>query len=313
MIPSAFLFNPSSGRGKSLKKRRKIESALKKQGIKYEWFTSKSQKHLKKLARSTARDFPVVVAVGGDTTFQIVAAEMLAAGTSAAMGMLGTGSTNDITRCLGIQGPRQLCRAILSGETRLMDVGLLEMPGEKPIPFLGVLSLGMGVEVNRYMREFWSRHPVLRRGGNWVQTLAGLRGIRDTFRRGTVPSRIHIKNDIMEDWLDFSLIIFSNINSYAGGLRLTPHTNPFDGKMGCCILQSRNWRQTLSTAWLAQRGKHFDHPIVKVLSEPAFMLKSEDPIHVQYDGEVSQPTREFRISIKPAALKIVGGSFVSTK
>ena len=308
MFSTAFIFNPSSGRGKSLQKRRKIESVLKKQGIDYKWFTSNSQKHLKKLARSAARNFPVVVAVGGDTTFQIVASELLATDTSAAMGMLGTGSTNDITRSLGIQGAKQLSEAIRSRKTRQMDVGILEMPDEKPIYFLGILSLGMGVEVNRYMSAFWARHPNLRKGGNWTQTAAGIWGIRHSFRNGTVPARIRIQANGMDEWLDYTLLAFTNIAFYAGGIRLTPGVDSFDGRLGCGVLQTRSWMQTVAVAKRAYKGKHVDHPQVKIISGSTFMVQSQDPVRVQYDGEVSRATREFRISIKPAALKIVGCS-----
>jgi diacylglycerol kinase (ATP) len=302
----AFIFNPSSGRGKSLKKRRWIESELKKQGMEYQWFTSKSAKHLKKLARKATKEFPVVVAVGGDTTFQIVASELLSVKTTAAMGMLGTGSTNDITRGLGIQGVKKLCKAVRSGNTRQMDVGILEIPGKKPSFFLGVLSLGMGAEVNRYMSEFWARHPILRKGGNWLQTIAGIRGIRDCFRRNIIPATIRIQADGMDEWVDYALIAFTNINFYAGGINLTPDITPFDGLIGCCILQSRNTRQTVSAAWYAHRGKHKDHPYTKLLSGTSYLVNSEDPVRVQFDGELSQPTHEFRISVKPSALKIVG-------
>lgn len=304
---AAFLFNPSSGRGKSLKKRRNIESVLKKEKIRYKWLTSKSEKHLKKLAKSASKEYPVIVAVGGDTTFQIVASELLSAKTDAAMGMLGTGSTNDITRCLGIQRPKQLCRAIKSGQTRQMDVGYLEIPGEKhPTLFLGTLSLGMGVEVNQYMAKFWARHPLLKRGGDWVQTAAGIGGIRDTFRRGAVPSKIRIRAEGLDEWFDFALLAFTNINYYAGGLRLIPETNPFDGQLGCCVIQTEDWRQTIAVARLSQKGKHVDHPRVKIYSGSSFQMESEEPVTLQYDGEVTRPTREFRIFLQPAALKIVG-------
>ena len=306
MGPTAILFNPSSGRGKSQKKRQKIESALKKQRINYRWFTSKSEKHLKKLAKSAAKEFPVVVAVGGDTTFQIVASELLSAKTSAAMGMLGTGSTNDISRCLGLSCAKTLGKAINSRKTRHMDVGILEIPGKSPTLFLGVLSLGLGVAVNRYMSGFWSRHPILKRGGDLMQNFAGIQGIRNSFRGGAVPSKIRMRTEDIDEWLDYALMTFSNINYYAGGLMLTPDITPFDGQLGCCIIQTQNWRQTVAIGLQSRKKKHINNPHVRILAGSSFELSSEIPIDVQYDGEVIPSTSEFRISIEPASLKIIG-------
>jgi len=246
MDPVAVLFNPSSGRGKSKRKRGQIEAKFKQYAIPYKWFASRNEAHLKELAQTAAQSFPVIVAAGGDTTFQLIAAEVLSTDKDPALTMAATGSSNDIACGLGWPQLDSLCEAIRVGRERRMDVGLLEIiGGSAKVYFIGALSLGLGVEVNRFVAGFWRRFPLAAKGGGFMQTVAGIFGIKDSFKYNRVPLKAKLKCERFERELDFSLMVFANIPSYAGGVELTPGVTAFDGKIDCCVISSDNFLQTL--------------------------------------------------------------------
>jgi len=203
MDPVAVLFNPSSGRGKSERKRGQIEAKLNQYAIPYKWFDSRNKAHLIELAQTAAQSFPVIVAVGGDSTFQLIASEVLSSETDPALAIAATGSSNDIACVLGWPELDSLCKAIRDGRDRRMDVGLLEFKGgSAKVYFMGALSLGLGVEVNRFVAGFWRRFPLAAKGGGFMQTVAGIFGIKDSFKYNRVPLKAKLKCKRFEEkWI----------------------------------------------------------------------------------------------------------------
>lgn len=302
----AFLFNPSSGRGKSLKKRPKIEAHLKKYGIEYEWFVSKSEAHLKQLAREVASSFPMIVTVGGDTTFTLVAAEILKMSSGVILGMVGTGSANDIARGLGYYHLDAFCQALKTGNRRPMDVVQLEINGiPDEIHFGGALSLGLGVEVSRYIEDFRDRYPLLYPGGRVSQTLTGIRAIRSAFAKKSVPKRARLKVDNIQQEVEYSLLAIANIPYYANGIRLFPDMTPFSGRLECCVVNSTSFLHTIVVGDQAIRGKHLQRNEVRMFSGTSFEISSCDDLDVQYDGEIIPSVREFRVTVLPGAVNVL--------
>ena len=58
------LFNPSSAKGRSLKKKDQIRQCLDAHGIHYDFMVTESEAHLRSLAAETARQYDIIVAVG---------------------------------------------------------------------------------------------------------------------------------------------------------------------------------------------------------------------------------------------------------
>ncbi len=306
MDPVAVLFNPSSGRGKSKRKRGQIEAKFNQYGIPYKWFTSCNEAHLIELAQTAAQSFLVIIAVGGDTTFQLIATEVLSTDTDPILTMVATGSANDIASVLGWSELDSLCEAIRAGRDRRMDVGLLEIKGgSAKVYFIGALSLGLGVEVNRFVAGFWRRFPLAAKGGDFMQTVAGIFGIKDSFKYNRVPLKAKLKCARFEREMDFSLMVFANIPSYAGGLELTPGVTAFDGKIDCCVISSDNFLETLLIGLRARKGRHISSDNVQIISDSAFEVIFPDNSDLQYDGEIINSVKAFKVSILPAALKVL--------
>jgi diacylglycerol kinase (ATP) len=307
MDPIAVLFNPSSGRGKSLKRKTMIRERLQHYDIPFRWFTSKSEDHLKDLARNLLRDYAVITAVGGDTTFTLIATEILNSGVDTSLGIVGAGSANDISRGLGVYELDSLCSALRSQHTRRMDAGCLQLPDHPaPIYFMGALSLGLGVEVNLYIAKARERHPVLNWGGSAVQALTGVFAVRKAFSSQSVPDRINLDTGNTNRDVEFSLIVFANTPYYANGIRLLPEATPFDGRIHCCSVQTRSLTETVNISRTVANGSHVLRDEVEIIPDTVFHVTPEKgTIAIQYDGEIMQEIVSFSVSVLPAALKVV--------
>lgn len=301
----AVLFNPSSGRGKSQKRKNLIESRFLHFGIPTKWFLSQSEAHLIELARTLAHSYTMVTAVGGDTTFTLTAAEIINGGMDVTLGIVGTGSANDISRGLGIYDLDALCEAIIAGRVRRMDAGCLFLPDRQhPLYFMGALSLGLGVDVNLFIAEARRRLPLLNRGGSAVQALTGIAAMRHAFSRKSVPDRIQLKTDGCCREVYFSLALFANTPYYANGVRLLPEATPFDGRLHCCIIHTRSLSQTLRLSPKIIGGRHTSMREVEIIPRSAFqVVPASGQIALQYDGKVITGIESFRVEVRPAVLK----------
>ncbi len=303
----AILFNPSSGRGLSLKKKDCIKERLEKNSISFNWFDSESENHLRKLAREKAKSFQVIMVVGGDTSFQIVASEIYNTPYSPALCTIPTGSANDIAKSLNSCSSEYMLASLNENKTHMMDICLLDIKGKsEKIYFVGSLSLGLGVTINQFISKYWKRHPVQAKLGKGFQVIAGFLGTRDSFKQNKIPLKIRLSGDNFETEVTFSIIVFSNVPCYAGGLKVCPGTSPFDGKINCSIFRSTSLFQTTKLAYLVLREKHLNRKEVQFFRSRGFTVCSEEPISVQYDGKVISDVREFKVSVLSSAIKILG-------
>lgn len=304
----AVLFNPSSGRGKSLKKRAEVEARFAHHAIPSRWFVSRSEEHLKELARELLRSYPVIVTVGGDTTFTLAAAEAVKHTSGACLGMVGAGSANDICRGIGHYDLDSLCAALLSGARRPMDALRLDVAGlPDSIVFMGALSLGLGVDVNRYIARVRERFPLLKRGGSTVQALTGVAAIQHAFARRFVPVEVWLTSADPSDRrpVTFSLLVLANTPYYANGLKVFPDLTPFDGRLCCGIVHTTSLFGTLRIVAGIASQRHLESPNVEVLSSTRFEVSREDPLDLQYDGEILAGTKSFEVQVLPGAVNVV--------
>ncbi len=307
MEPIAVLFNPSSGRGKSRRRKNRIEARFGHFDIPARWFTSQSEDHLKELARRLAQDYSAIAVVGGDTTFTLAATEIIHSGADATLGMVGTGSANDIARGLQASELDAVCAAFRSGRTRRMDAGNLELPGRsEPIIFMGALSLGLGVEVNLFIARARQRLPILNRGGSTVQALTGALGVRRAFISRALPERVCLETGRFRKDVDFSLMVFANTPFFANGMRLFPEATPFDGRLHCCIVRTRSLPHSLLLSRRIRDGSHVELDEVDIFPDTSFRVTpARGTTAIQYDGEVLTGIEGFRVSVRPAALRVV--------
>jgi diacylglycerol kinase family enzyme len=331
----AVLFNPSSGKGRALKQKETIARCLGNGGLDLDFIVTESEAHLRGLAASavqTAGKYDAIVGVGGDTTFNIIAAEILkykettktAAATpppapAPSVGMIGTGSANDITRGLGLQSVETACQAIINGDIKKMDVGCVKIyknpqplqPAPETLFFPGTLSLGLGVTVNRCVASFHQRHKTLSKLKPFDLMLPSLYAIYDSFSKKKAPLTVEMtyhdlkSNEKITGPVAFSLLVFLNTPFYANGLKLGEANGLFDGLLDCFILRTNSFYKTLWEGIRIRGRKNSRGNDRTSLRSDWYKISANEAVDIQVDGEIIQGIREMEVSVIPGGLDVL--------
>jgi diacylglycerol kinase (ATP) len=280
-----------------------LEKTLRDQAIAYDLIVTENEEQLKTLSRKLAAEGRAIVGAGGDSTFHLIINEIMKAGGRAPFGMLGLGSSNDITLEFGLEPLERAAAALKAGRTKAVDLGFLEQKGKALRYFLGQANLGLGVEVNRYVDG-------LARGRSWLarrQTLAGTLGIMQAFRKRRIPLEVTIQSPEGVIQGLFIVAIFSNTRYWATGRLIAPQARPDDGRLDACLIGKCSFLRLARINALAKRGRHGRAREVRFLQSPNFTVTSRVALNIQADGQIvfPDPGKSLLIQAKPGALRII--------
>jgi diacylglycerol kinase (ATP) len=301
------LFNPSAGQGRALDLRSRVESRLRENGLPFDLFVTGSEEELKSLAREHGRNYRTVVGAGGDSTFHIVANELVATGATARLGMIGVGSSNDIDREFGLDSLDKACAALRAGRARRIDVGRIVRGNETRRYFLGQANVGLGAMVNAYVAGLSRRRPRLARR----QTSAGILGTLEAYRSGRIPLELEVDGGSGAARGRFVLAVFGNTRFWATGKMILPEAKPDDGLLDACLIRACPFLRLARIAFLASRGTHGRAKEVSFMKSRGFNVSGAVPFEIQTDGEIlggaGRPELfdRVRFDVLPGALDVV--------
>jgi len=305
--PLPILLNPSAGGGRASRKREHLEAELKRQGIPYLLMVTESEGELRETARRLAATERAIAGAGGDSTFLIMAEEILKAGGRPVLGLIGMGSSNDIPDSFGLNTIEAACRALGEGRPRGIDVGVVESDGKRLGYFLGQANLGLGVAVNRYVAGLAARRSRLASR----QFLAGLLGVREAYRKGRIPFPACVEGgEAGRIEGSFVTAVFANMPLWASGLRIAPGAKPDDGMLDLCLVDACPFRRLLRVYSAARKGRHAGRPEVHLFRAGRFEVLLEGPAFVQTDGEIirvaeGEGPQTLIFGLLPSALNIL--------
>ncbi|MCK4890115.1 MAG: hypothetical protein KAS97_09295 [Candidatus Aminicenantes bacterium] len=309
------LYNPSSAGGKSLKKMGKIKKKIKKLKIPYDFHITKSEKDLREMAAKASREKRNIIAVGGDTTFTFVAEEILRSENrnEVTLGMIGTGSFNDIVRGIGMDDIDSLLDGINNGLTHKIDVGIVRTgPEDKKYYFLGSLGVGLGTIVNKYV-ENWKNEKIMITKIKPAMEISGfIKGVRQSFTKNKVPINVLIEWGNRKIERNLSLLVFQNTPLYGRSLKISPDASPYDNIIDCAIINTRSLSNTVGLAVSVMRSKHMNRPELEILRSSEFKVTSAKEIDIVIDGEIIENVKSFRVSLLKSGLNIYRPKKIST-
>jgi len=301
------LFNPSAGRGKALKNKERLEKLLAEHEIDYDLFVTQSEDDLRRLAREKTERYRIIAGAGGDSTFNIIINEIKKTGAEAILGMIGLGSSNDITKEFDIDSLEKACAALKKERTKRIDLGCIVEDKNILGYFLGQANIGLGVLVNEYVEDMAKRRPKVGK----IQTLAGALGIIKSYssKRIPIPLTLEFEGGRIEG--HFVLAVFNNIQYWATGKRVNPHALVDDGRLDCCLIRECSLPRLARLVFLSTKGKHTSAKEVDTLQSTCFEVSSEKAFEIQADGEIvggaKTPSQFNKIILKiiPQALDII--------
>jgi diacylglycerol kinase (ATP) len=236
------------------------------------------------------RSGDVLVVLGGDgAAHQGV---QFCAGTDVALGLIPSGTGNDLARALGcptdpLSAVEELAGRLRAGTRRRIDLGKV---GDSW--FATVLSCGFDAAVNKRANGLrWPSGP--RRYD--VAIVAELAAFRPR------PVLVRTENETLE--LDATLVAVGNTARYGGGVPICPGARPDDGFFDVTVVGKATRRELLRLLPGLRAGRHLEHPAVRTLKASDVHLDGNDwPAYA--DGE---PMGSLPVSVRcaPGALTVV--------
>ena len=285
------ILNPIAGGGRLLRGQERLQAAAAEDGAELDIWVSESASHTCELAaKAAAEQIPLVLAYGGDGTYNAIARELL--GSSTSMGVLPGGTTAVLAYEFDV--PRPAWRAIgalLSGEDRAMRVG---RTSHDDIVLL-MLSAGPDSRVLERLK------PAFKRFGGRVGV--ALQAVVEAFSGGSLP-RMRVRTRDVIDQVGW--VIVGNSRCYGGRFCATPGADPFRDEFEVVTQRSRGRRAAMSFLAGIPNGRHVRRDDVvrefaaRVRLEPA---DSGESVPYQVDGDISG-VLPVEVSIDPEPLWI---------
>lgn len=223
----------------------------------------------------------VIVVAGGDGTLNAAARAVIDAGKP--LGVLPTGTANDLARTLGI--PADLSGAagvIAAGQTRTIDLG--EVNGH---PFFNVASIGISAKLADALtgvaKKRWGRlsYPIA-----LARTLIDARPFHATMSRDGHVERIRTLQ-----------IAVGNGRHYGGGMVVEENAAIDDGVLDLYSLEfDRVWKLLLLAGSFA-KGRHGLWREVRTARGTHFEIRTRRPRPINTDGEL--------VTFTPAVFRVL--------
>jgi len=144
LVQAKLIANPGAGKPKESAKQLEMATRyLQQNGMEVNVALAKPKEEATPLARQAVKDgYDIVVAMGGDGTLEAVLRGMV--GRKTPMGILPTGTQNNIAKSLGIPVDlEEACTLIASRHVRKLDVGQVKVKNGKKLYFFELTAIGL--------------------------------------------------------------------------------------------------------------------------------------------------------------------------
>ncbi len=293
------ILNPYSNRWNSQKRWPEAESALQAARVDFDVVISQKKGQIVELAEQAVREkfSPIIVAGGdgsiGDAANGLMRAAQSKIGQMVPLGIMPTGSANDIVYAVRLPTDlNEAAKVIAAGKTRGMDIGKLN-----DRYFVNNSAAGLEPYVTiKHEKIHWIKGIVR-------YLVAAVQAIMDK------PEwQGNIKWDSGEFDGKLSFISIGN-GRRTGGFFMTPHADPFDGKLTLAF-GYRGTRlglfQALPRAFNEDKGSYVEMEGMREVHATRISIHLDKPSPAHTDGELfSTWIQDFEYEILPKCLNII--------
>ena len=269
------IINPNAGTRQGRRFLPEMISVLTRGGYLCSVYITEKRGDASDFARDHAGEADLVVACGGDGTLNEVITGLQLGGHSTPLGYIPCGSTNDFANGLGIPAaPLMACDAILSGQPRVLDVGLFS-PDRY---FSYTASFGAFTSVS------WSTHQNVKNIiGHAAYILEGIRSLADI---RPIHMRITADGQVYED--DFIFGAVCNSTSLGGVLKLEDNqVDMNDGRFEALLIPFPADLLILNRILTALRTHHYEDESLHFLRAASFLFEGTSDVWT-LDGEAAE-------------------------
>jgi diacylglycerol kinase (ATP) len=303
-----FIINPASARGVTLRAWADVRGEIGVPGVSFDEHVTTRAGEATEVAREALNNGVTrIVAVGGDGTLSEVVNGYFddggrAINSSAAIGLLPSGTGSDFRRSLGLTRRSESIRASLSLETRLTDVARAEFQDRDGARvsrlFINVASFGLGGDVSALVNRW--RNTLPRWIGGRARFAAAALAALGRYRNIAVSLRL----DGREVQIDSNLIVAANGRFAGGGMMLAPHAELDDGLFDVIVTDKATRLDVIRELPRIQRGSHLKNPKVTEIRARQVSINSVQPMAIDLDGEMVGFTPA-ELTVLPSAIRFL--------
>ena len=290
------IVNPTAGRGAARAHHPVIKAEFERLGVEVIDLTSRSIEEAEAKARMAIahQQIDALVVAGGDGMVHL--GVNLVTDAKLPLGIIACGTGNDSARALGLPVEDILWATQVAadhiGRTRSVDVGAAENDRGK-FYFFGSISAGFDALVNA-------------RANKWKFPKGPSRYKFAMFRELAAFKKLRYKLIVDGEYheIDAMLCAVTNVESYGGGMRVTPEARPDDGELDLFIVHKISRRELVKIFPSVYTGGHVPHPAVEIVRVKKVEIDSgKTPAFA--DGEAAGHS-PLKISVVAAGLQILG-------
>jgi YegS/Rv2252/BmrU family lipid kinase len=289
-LKARVIVNPISGRGRHPQDDiSDLNRIFSEHGIESQVICQAKRGEATLLAReAVAEGFDTVVAVGGDGTINEVVCGLVNSGVP--LGIVPAGSGNGLAREFGISLKlREACETIIHGDTREVDVGIMNDRF-----FLGTAGIGYDALLVQIFEERWAN-----RRGVLPYFYVAIKGF---FKHK--PSSMHLRFNNRQLTVVPKLVTVANTTQFGGRAIIAPQAKPDDGLLDVCIIHNLSFLKAFYHWPKLFMGCIDRMPQWVCYRTAAVEILSDLPMPVQVDGESVQESSHLKIRLLPRALGI---------
>ncbi len=293
------ILNPYSNRWNSQKRWPEAEAALKAAGVDFQVVVSQAKGQIIELVEQAAQEgcSPISVAGGdgslGDAVNGLARAAKSDKEPLGPFGIMPLGSANDLVYALGLPlDLNEAARVIARGKTRSMDMGILN-------GHYFANNSGAGLEpytTIKHEKIHWIKGPVR-------YMVAAVQAILD---KPEWHGKIKWDDGSYEGPL--SLISVGN-GRRTGGFFMTPHADPFDGKLTLAFgyrATRRGLFRALPKAFNEDKGSYVELKGMYEIHSRSVSIHLDKPSPAHTDGELlPQWLQDFEYKIQPKRINVI--------
>jgi YegS/Rv2252/BmrU family lipid kinase len=231
---------------------------------------------------ATAQKCQVLLAMGGDGTFQALA--NAAMGADVLLGILPVGGGNDFSAALGLPGdPVKAAEALLHGESHGVDLVRVRTSGGRERLYVGGGGVGLDAEAARFASDVYRHLP-----GRLRYITSALRAFA-----GYKPLDVNLSfpgSDLDAIRSKALLAGVLNTPTYGAGLRLAPNAAIDDGWLDVVLIEDLSLMGVLQLLPRLMGSGELRTSRVKRCRAQRVRLSTDRPCLFHGDGELLGPT-----------------------
>lgn len=287
------ILNPAAGKNKGAKAVEKAVLLLEKQGIQCEVQASESPGHAIKLAQNfDPAKYEGIIAVGGDgTLFEVLNGLLKKHGTfDLPIGQIPVGTGNSFIKDLDIHSIEDAVEKIISGKTRMVDVGFFNYP-EGDNYFINLLGTGFVANVAHRAGKYKSLGP-----------LSYVLGVfEEVVQLKPVPLEMTIDGKAYQR--DYIFTEICNSTKTGGNMIMAPDAKIDDGLLDIILLNNISKFNLIKVFPQIYKGTHVHDLYAETFKGRHIKIVTETPQRLTPDGEVFGTT-PIEVSILPKKINM---------